>query len=461
MPNEESPLFELVLHGERALAFGLLGEHLGHSHSPAIHGELGSAPYDLVEVPRDRVCAFLEARRFRGLNVTIPYKKEAAQACDELSPAARRLGNANTLVVRPNGSLYGDNTDYHGFSRQLASTGVSVEGRSCLVIGDGGAAATVRAVLQDQGACEVVTATRRGSEHTLPLAALNGLDCLPSGEAIPGTTLAQANELRERLSVIVNATPVGMYPHANDEVPVRLERFPQLACVCDLVYNPLATRLIQEARDRGIPAASGLLMLVAQAKRSSDQFLNEERPDSLEDEVYKTMRGRLQSISLIGMPGCGKTRTGLHLAKELGYEFVDVDDLVVAEAGMPIPQFFATQGEEAFRDLETLCTAQALAKPGRVVATGGGVVTRERNRFLLRQNGPVVLLTRGLEAPPQGEDLTLEGRPVSQAKGLDQLRAERAPLYHAWADIKVDPHPDGARATARRAARAIQTWMSL
>lgn len=459
MSNEESPLFESVLRGERELTFGLLGEHLGHSHSPAIHGELGSAPYDLVEVPRDRVGAFLESRCFRGLNVTIPYKKAAAQACDELSPVAQRLGNANTLVVRPNGSLYGDNTDYHGFLRQISSTGVPIEGRSCLVIGDGGAAATVRAVLQDQGAREIVTATRRGSQGSLPLAALNGLDCLLSGEKISSATLAQANELRARLSVIVNATPAGMYPHASDEAPVKLEGFPLLACVCDLIYNPLATRLIQDACDRGIPAASGLLMLVAQAKRSSDQFLNEVRPNELEDEVYRAMRARLQSISLIGMPGCGKTRTGLHLAKELGYEFIDVDDLVVAEAGMPIPQIFATQGEEAFRDLETLCTARALSKGGRVVATGGGVVTRERNHFFLRQNGPVVLLTRGLEAPSQGEDLTLDGRPVSQSKGLDRLRAERAPLYHAWADIKVDPDPDGARATAHRVACAIQAWM--
>ena len=454
MATEARPLFEQVLNNEHELVFGLLGEHLGHSHSPAIHKELGSTPYELVEVPRDQVDAFLAAKRFKGLNVTIPYKKNAAAACDELSPAARRLGNANTLVVRPNGTLYGDNTDYHGFSRQLASTGVTAQGRVCLVLGDGGAASTVRAVLEDEGAAQILTATRRGGDGLLTLSALNGVLTLPDGRPLTEDEQARAAAVCQEVSIIVNATPAGMYPHADDELPIDLTRFPQLACVCDLVYNPLATTLVQRARELGVPAASGLLMLVVQAKRSSDLFVEAQRSDAIEDEVHAVMMGRLQSISLIGMPGCGKTRTGLHLAKELGYEFVDVDDLVAAAAGMSIPEIFATQGEAAFRELESACTAEALAHPGRVVATGGGVVTRPGNLRALRQNGPVVLLTRGLE----GEDLALDGRPVSQAKGLDQLRAERAPLYRAWADIEVAPDPAGPAATARRAARAIRAW---
>lgn len=457
MATGERPLFEQVLDGEHTLVFGLLGEHLGHSHSPAIHAELGSTPYELVEVPPAQVDVFLASRRFKGLNVTIPYKKNAAAACDELSAAAQRLGNANTLVVRPDGALYGDNTDYHGFLRQLNSTGVSAQGRSCLVIGDGGAASTVRAVLEDQGATEVLTATRRGGEGRLTLAALNGRDAFPSGEPVTPAMRFEADAACEHVSIVVNATPAGMYPHADNEPPVDLARFPHLACVCDLVYNPLATRLVQQARALGVPAAGGLLMLVAQAKRASDLFMQVERPDDLEDAVYATMLSRLQSVSLIGMPGCGKTRTGHHLAKLLGYEFVDVDDLVASFAGMPIPEIFATQGENAFRELESACTAEALSKPGRVVATGGGVVTRARNLPVLRQNGPVVLLTRGLEAD-DGESLTVEGRPLSQARGLDQLRAERAPLYRAWADVAVDPDPAGPAATAHKVARALRGW---
>lgn len=457
MAGEEKPRYQAVLDGEKELTFGLLGERLGHSHSPAIHGLLGSTPYEAVEVPRDRVGEFLAARRFTGLNVTIPYKKVAAAACDALSPAAGRLGNANTLVLQEDGLLYGDNTDYHGFSRQLASTGVSPQGRVCLVLGDGGAAATVRAVLEDGGAAEVLTATRRPGEGRLVLAALNGDEFLPDGTPMDPADAAAAAAARGRIEIVVNATPAGMYPHADDPAPIDLSRLPRLACVCDLVYNPLSTRLVQQARQLGVPAAGGLLMLVAQAKRSSDRFLGVDRPDDVEDEVFSAMLGRLRSISLIGMPGCGKTRTGQALAELLGLEFVDVDDLVPQAAGMSIQEVFATQGEEAFRAFESACTAEALSRPGRVVATGGGVVTRPRNLPVLRQNGPVVLLTRGLD-PHDGEELALEGRPVSQAKGLERIRAEREPLYRAWADVEVPPHPDGPAATAALVAEAISRW---
>ena len=200
MAGEEKPRYQAVLDGETELTFGLLGEHLGHSHSPAIHGLLGSTPYEAVEVPRDRVGEFLAARRFTGLNVTIPYKKVA---CDALSPAAARLGNANTLVLQEDGLLYGDNTDYHGFSRQLASTGVSPQGRVCLVLGDGGAAATVRAVLEDGGAAEVLTATRRPGEGRLVLAALNGDEFLPDGTPMDPADAAAAAAAGGRLENVV------------------------------------------------------------------------------------------------------------------------------------------------------------------------------------------------------------------------------------------------------------------
>jgi shikimate dehydrogenase len=433
------PRYRAALSGEKPLTYGLLGEHLGHSHSPAIHAALGSTPYDLVAVPPAEVEGFLAARPFAGLNVTIPYKKVAAAACDELSPAAARLGNANTLAVRADGTLYGDNTDYHGFARELASCGVDCAGRVALVLGDGGAAATVRAVLADAGCAEVLTATRRGGEGRLSFAELAG----EAGAAV-----------RARVGVLVNATPVGMFPHADDPLLVDPADFPQLAAVCDLVYNPLATRLVQRARELGIPAAGGLLMLVAQARRSSDLFLGVERGQDVEDRVHAELAGRLTCVSLIGMPGSGKTATGRALAELLGFEFVDVDELVVQAAGMPVAQIFAERGEEGFRALETRCTAEACARGGRVVATGGGVVTQPRNLFYLRQNGPVVLLERGLE-PDDGADLSLAGRPLSQARGVAALRAERAPLYRAWADLAVAAGADDARGVAVRTAAAL------
>ena len=425
------PLFRRVLAGSADLTFGLVGERLGHSHSPRIHGLLGSVPYERVEVPRDEVGAFFAARRYRGLNVTIPYKCDAARAADVCSKAVERLGNANTLVVREDGTLFADNTDYHGFSRQLDLIHANVAGQACLVLGDGGAAATVRAVLADRGASLVVSASRKGE---LTFAALAG-----DAAAASPSQIAQADAFRAEVVLIVNATPVGMYPHADDDMLIDLDRFPALRYVCDLVYNPLRTRLIQEGRARGLACAGGLSMLVAQAKRSSDLFLGAERG----------------VVSLIGMPGSGKTRTGMLLAEMLGFEFVDTDEMVQAEAGMPIPQIFEELGEEGFRAIETRCVAQATSCPGRVVATGGGVVTRPENRFFLKQNGPVVLLTRGLVDDPS-DDLAVEGRPLSQAKGLERLRAERADLYHAWADIEVAPSGGSPLGTARRICRLVK-----
>ena len=441
------PLYRRVLAGSANLTFGLVGERLGHSHSPRIHELLGSVPYERVEVPRDEVRAFFAARRYRGLNVTIPYKCDAARAADVRSEAVERLGNANTLVVREDGTLFADNTDYHGFSRQLDLIHANVAGQACLVLGDGGAAATVRAVLADRGASLVVSASRKGE---LTFAALAG-----DAAAASPSQIAQADTLRAEVVLIVNATPVGMYPHADDDMLVDLDRFPALRYVCDLVYNPLRTRLIQEGRARGLACAGGLSMLVAQAKRSSDLFLGVDRPDDIEEGVLAQMRAELAVVSLIGMPGSGKTRTGMLLAEMLGFEFVDTDEMVQVEAGMPIPQIFEELGEEGFRAIETRCVAQATSCPGRVVATGGGVVTRPENRFFLEQNGPVVLLTRGLVDDPS-DNLAVEGRPLSQAKGLERLRAERADLYHAWADIEVAPSGGSPLGTARRICRLVK-----
>ena len=428
--------------GHGGVRYGLLGRVLGHSHSPAIHRLLGSAPYDLVELSdEDAVRRFLASPgAYRGLNVTIPYKKTVFACCDELSDAARRLGNVNTIVVRPNGELRGDNTDYHGFLRMVASCGISPKGLTCLVLGDGGAAATARAALEDAGAAEVLTACRRG-----PL----------TFEA-----LAVDSQLRARVGLIANATPVGMYPHANDDLLVDPADFPNLVCVVDMVYNPLRTRLVQRARELGIPCSGGLLMLVAQAKRASDAFLGTPRPDALEDEVFSQVLFDLANVSLIGMPGCGKSTLARSLASACGKEALDVDALVVEQAGgTSIPQIMAEEGEPGFRMRETRATAEACAHGGRVIACGGGVVTRPENLPLLRANGPVVLLTRGL-APGEAERLATQGRPLSQAHGVEALRQARDPLYRAWADLEVGSQEDTGEVAAR-IRDLLPTWHTL
>lgn len=390
-----------------ALEYGLIGEKLGHSFSPAIHAKLGDYDYRLVELAPEELGPFLEQGAFRGLNVTIPYKKAVIPFCRELTEQARRIGSVNTILRRPDGTLLGHNTDYDGFAYLLRSAGARVAGRKALVLGTGGASLTVRTVLADLGAGEVVSISRSGPDN------YENLD-------------------RHRdAQVLVNATPVGMYPHV-EGCPVDLGRLPALEGVFDLIYNPMRTRLLLEGERRSLCRANGLGMLVAQAKAAAERFLDRPIPDGRVDEITREMEGEARNLLLIGMPGCGKTTVGAVLAGRLGRRLVDTDTLVEEQAGCTIPELFAREGEEAFRRLEHQVLCRVAKEPGQVIATGGGVVTRRENRDPMRQNSAVIFLRRPLDQLP------VDGRPISQANALDALYRARLPLYEGAADLQVD-----------------------
>ena len=385
---------------------GLLGRKLGHSYSPQIHAHLGNYSYSLFEKEPEELGAFLREGDFDGINVTIPYKKEVIPYLDELSPVARRLGAVNTIVRRGDGSLIGHNTDYFGFQSMVASSGLQPNGKKCLVLGSGGASNTAVAVLQEMGA-EVIVISRSGENHYGNL------------------------HLHSDAAIVVNTTPVGMYPDTGVS-PVSLDCFPKLEGVLDLIYNPARTRLLLDAESRGIPAVNGLWMLVAQAKEAAQWFTGHPISDEKIAEIHRILRFRMENIILIGMPGCGKSTIGALLSQQSGKRFVDADAEIVRLAGKSIPEIFAEDGEEVFRDWET----QALANLGKqsclVIATGGGCVTKERNAPLLHQNGTCVWLKRDLELLPT------EGRPLSQSGKLAEMFQIRQPLYRRFADFSVD-----------------------
>ncbi len=386
--------------------FGLLGEKLGHSFSPRIHRELGGYEYRLYEKSPQELDAFLRGGSFDGLNVTIPYKQAVIPYCSGLSPRAQAIGSVNTLIRRSDGTLWGDNTDYDGFSAMLDRAGVAAAGKKALVLGSGGASKTVQAVLRGRGA-DVVVVSRSGPNHYENL------------------------DRHAGARLVVNTTPVGMYPH-NGAAALDVARFPGCEAVLDVIYNPARTRLMLDAEARGIPAFGGLLMLVEQARRAAEIFTGRSIDAALSDRLTGRLARETQNIALIGMPGCGKTTVGRALAALLGRPFYDVDGQIEARAGMGIPDIFARQGEKAFRALETRTLAELSRESGAVLATGGGVVTRSENRDLLRQNSTVVWLRRDIGSLP------LTGRPVSQRTPLDRLAAERTPLYRAWSDFALD-----------------------
>ena len=373
--------------------YGLLGEKLGHSYSPAIHALLGDYDYKLYECPKDKLDGFLTRRDFAGLNVTIPYKKAVIPYCAQLSPIAAKLGSVNVLIHRKDGTLYGDNTDAYGFSG--------------MVLGSGGASATVCAVLEQLGAASVTVISRSGENNYHNLDRHGNTD------------------------VIVNTTPVGMYPN-NGVSPLDLKGFPRCSGVLDILYNPARTALMLQAEELGIPCAGGLYMLVAQAKRTAELFLDQEIADSEIVRIRDLLARQMQNIVLIGMPGCGKTTVAALLGERLGRAVSDSDAAVEQAAGKPIPQIFAEEGQDAFRTLETQALAQLGKGSAGIIATGGGCVTRRENYPLLHQNGVIFWLRRDTDRLPR------EGRPISLSRDLKELEMEREPLYRAFADHIID-----------------------
>ena len=393
------------------LTCGLLGRKLGHSYSPAIHRQLADYSYALFEVEPEDLDAFLRSGRFDGLNVTIPYKKDVIAYCAELSDTARAIGAVNTLVRQPDGTLYGDNTDAYGFEMLVRSSGAEITGKKALVFGSGGASATAQYVLRKLGAREVVVISRRG-ENTYD-------------------NLAQHADAQ----IAVNTTPVGMYPDTGVS-PVQLSQLPALEAALDVVYNPARTDFLLQAESRGLKRENGLQMLVAQAKKSCEDFTGSALPDSVIPTITAALTRDMQNIVLIGMPGCGKTSVGRALAETLHRPFLDADEILVQQAGMSIPDIFRLEGEDGFRRRETAVLAGLGKRSGCILATGGGCVTRAENYPLLRQNGTIFCLTRALDLLPSA------GRPVSQALGAEVIYAQRKPLYERFADHMISN--DGA-----------------
>ena len=385
---------------------GLLGKVLGHSYSPFIHRQYGDYAYDLYEKNEEELEDFLKNGDWDGLNVTIPYKKAVLPFLDELSEAAKEIGSVNTLVKREDGTIFGDNTDAYGFAETLRRSGIALSGKKALVLGNGGACPAVCHALKQYGAVPVII-SRRGEDN------YTNLDRHADAE------------------VIVNTTPLGMYPN-NGEQALDLACFKMLSAVYDLIYNPARTALLLQAEELGIPAFNGLFMLAAQAAKSSELFTGKTVAEDRILEVAKLLTASNVNVVLIGMPGCGKSTVGAALAARTGRRFVDLDALIAERAGQEIPAIFAAESEEGFRRREHELLCDTAKQSGLVIAAGGGVVTRLENLDPMRANSRVVWLLRDIGKLPTA------GRPLSLKCPVEELWREREGLYRAAADLIVD-----------------------
>lgn len=385
--------------------YGLLGAKLSHSFSPQIHSYFYKNPYELFEIEAEKVEEFVKGDNFSAINVTIPYKKTVIPFCAELSDTAKRLGSVNVLLKKENGSLFGDNTDYYGFLYMAEKAGISFAGKKVLVLGSGGSSAMVQCAASDRGAREIVVISRSGENNYENISKHFDAD------------------------IIVNTTPVGMYP-ANGEAPIELENFKNCKGVLDLIYNPSKTALLLKAEENGTAFSNGLSMLVAQAKRAAEIFTGEKYNDEIIDKITEDISFETKNIVLIGMPGSGKSTVGKLLAKKIDREFLDTDEIIAEKFDLPA-NIIKEKGEAEFRKIETDVLKDACKMSGKVIATGGGAVTREENYNIIKQNSIVVFLNRHINR------LETKGRPLSQREGIEKLYESRIKLYKKFADKEI------------------------
>ncbi len=394
------------------MKYGLIGEHLKHSYSCEIHAQIADYEYELHEIPPSGLGEFLKKREFNAINVTIPYKQDVIPYLDEISDTAKRIGAVNTIVNR-NGRLYGDNTDFAGMLALAKHIGVDMKGRKVLILGTGGASKTGHALAEYMGAQSVYYVSRSGKDGSI--------------------SYEQAVTEHGDAQIIINATPVGMFPK-QDGRPIDISAFPKLEGVIDAIYNPLRTNLVLDAQERGIPAEGGLYMLSAQAVHASAVFRDIPLDESLVDKAFKSVKNDKQSIVLIGMPSSGKTTVGRILAEKCGKQLADTDEYIVRKIGMPISDFFAKHGEAEFRKIEKETVAELSATGGRIIATGGGAVLDAENVRALKQNGVLVFLDRRPENLIATDDRPL----ASRRSALEKLYAERYDIYCAAAELHID-----------------------
>ena len=393
--------------------YGLIGEKLGHSFSAEIHQMLKSNSYALVELSKDELDAFFAAKDFSAINVTIPYKTAVIPYLSYVDEAANEIGAVNT-VVNKNGELWGYNTDFYGLSALISHAGITLQNKKVAILGTGGTSKTALAVAKFLGAKEILLVSRREGDGVI--------------------TYEELIKQHPDIEILINTTPVGMYP--NTEIsPIEISAFPNLSGVIDAIYNPLRTKLILNAKKRGISAEGGLYMLVAQAVRASELFMDCTYEPDTTDRIYHELLKKTENVVLSGMPGAGKSTVGKLLAKELDRPFFDLDEEIVRVAGRSIPEIFEEDGESAFRELETRVLCEALAnQKGILLATGGGAVLKDENIDLLHRNGKIYFIDRPLEYLLPTADRPL----ASSAEAIRHRYKERYDRYCATADCRID-----------------------
>ena len=393
------------------MEYGLIGEKLGHSYSKEIHAQIADYEYILKEIPKNELDAFMRAKDFKGINVTIPYKQDVIPYLDFIDENAREIGAVNTIVNR-GGKLYGYNTDFIGLKRLILSQNLSLDEKKVLILGTGGTSHTARTVAKSLNAKEILIVSRSKTENTI--------------------TYEEAAANHNDAQIILNTTPCGMFPNI-DAAPINLEKFEKMEGVIDVIYNPLRSKLVTEAQKKGITAQGGLYMLVQQAIAASEYFFDREIDKNKADKIYENLLKKKQNIVLVGMPGCGKSTIGRKLSEALGRKFYDTDKKILEKVGKTPSEIINESGEKYFRDVETEICRNLASETNAIIATGGGAVLRSENVTYLKNNGIIFFLDRDIK-----NIRPTKNRPLSDNyEKLKEVYDRRYPIYTSCADFHI------------------------
>lgn len=399
------------------MEYGLIGKKLSHSFSKVLHEEFLNTKYDLVSLNDDELKDFFLKKDFKGINVTIPYKKDVIKYLDYIDPLVEKIGACN-CIINDNGVLKGYNTDYFGFKFLIEENEINVLNKNIAVLGSGGTFNTVSTVLKDLGAKNIFCISRVKKENNYTYDEIYSMN----------------------VDILVNATPVGMFPN-NYECNIDLDRL-NIEAVVDVIFNPLRTKLVLEAKKRNIKAVGGLSMLIAQGMKASELFLNKKYSFEEIRSCYFDINVNKFNIVLIGMPMSGKTTLGKMLAKAFNKEFVDIDKKIVEKENKTINEIFEKHGEEYFRRIEIDMYYEYSKKNGLIISTGGGIVKNKESIDRLKENGFVIFVDRKLE-----KMVINQNRPLAKSKkDVEKLFHERYNLYLNYSDKRITNNGSKKRA---------------
>lgn len=393
------------------MKYGLIAERVGHSFSAEIHKALFGYDYELKAIEKEELDSFMQKREFSAINVTVPYKESVIKHLDYVDRETLDIGAVNTVVNR-DGRLFGYNTDSNGLCALISRENIEIKDKKVLILGSGGTSKTAYHVVKSLGCTSAYRVSRTEKDGCI--------------------TYENAKKCHFDADVIINTTPVGMYPEIGG-CAIEIDSFPGVNTVIDVIYNPLRTKLVTDALNKGIKAIGGLYMLVAQAAYAAEKFIGKSVPSERIEEIYQSILKTKQNIVLIGMPGCGKSTIGKSIANEIGFEFIDTDEEIYKSYGKTPSQLINELGEKNFRDIESSVIFKISEKQGKVIATGGGAVLRKENVDLLKYNGKIYFLDRDIEKIQPTDD-----RPLSKDReSLNRLYNERYGIYLSSCDKRI------------------------